>query len=407
MRPVRPLPTDFGRSDEKGILRMTRGMVAVVCSLSLAGGCGSSDKGSGGTGGAGGMNLDAAAAGGTGGSGGSATGGSGGSATGGSGGGAGGAADAGPGDGPAATMANMMIGSASGGTLASGAATLLVPAGALPADKVLTVSVQAPEADLPGRESINGDVYDFGPSGTTFTVPAALTLPLSGGLPAGKRAVVAWLDPAAGQWFPVPSTVDGDKVRGLVTHFTRFALLLLPDTALCPAAGACGGSLDGTWKYTNSCLKATESDVAQCGTAGAVKMRQEYQVGGTVTIAQGRYTTQQMITASATLFYTPACLAEIRGAGVPNADCATLQEAWRKQNPAAVWVCAGTLEQGCSCLLTQTLAGTSMGAVVITGQQVAFNEDGKPAKMPSDFCVKGSNLTVRDADGSVYTAVKQ
>jgi hypothetical protein len=391
---------------------MTRGLVVLVCSLSAVWGCGSDSKsgGGGGSGGTAGMNADAASTGGsvgTGGGGGSGTGGSTGGSGGGTGGTAGAMADAGASDAPAGTMASMMITATTGGTLSSGAATLLVPAGALAGDKLLTVSAQAPEADLPGRDSIAGDVYDFGPSGTTFTVPVALTLPLGGGVPAGKKAVVAWLDPASGQWFPVPSTVEGEKVRGLVTHFTRFALLLLQDSALCPYAGACGGSLDGTWKYTNSCLKATESDAAQCGTAGAVKMRQEYQVGGTVTIAQGRFDATQMITASATLFYTPACLAEIRGAGVPDADCATLQEAWRKQNPAAAWVCAGTVEQGCSCLLTQSLSAKTAGAVVITGQQVAFNEDGKPVKPPGDFCVKGTSLTVRDSDGSVYSAVKQ
>jgi hypothetical protein len=391
-----------------------RAMVAVVCSLTVLGGCGSSDEsGTGGSGGSGGAGIDAAATGGaggaaTGGSGGTATGGAGGAATGGSGSGVDGGAmaDAGA-DAPGSMMSTMMITAATGGTLSSGGATLLVPAGALAADKALTVSVQAPEADLPGRDAISGNVYDFGPSGTTFTVPVALTLPLAGGVPAGKKAVVVWLDTAAGQWFPVPSTVDGDKVRGLVTHFTRFALQLLPDTAICPAAGACGGSLDGTWKYTNSCLKAMESDAAQCGTAGTVKMRQEYQVGGTVTIGQGRFDATQMITASATLFYPPACLAAIKEGGVPDVSCAKLQEAWRMQNPAAQWVCAGTLEQGCSCLLSQTLMNKAVGAVVITGQQVAFNEDGKAADMPGDYCVKGNSLTVRDSDGSVYTAIKQ
>jgi hypothetical protein len=398
---------------------MTRRLAVVVCSLSMLWGCGSDkSSGTGGSGGGGGSNPDAAATGGsgggTGGSGGAVTGGSGGAATGGSGGGGAGTggsggvtADAGPGDGPASMMASMMITAASGGSLSSGGATLLVPAGSLPADKLLTVSAQAPEADLPGRDTISGNVYDFGPGGTTFTVPVALTLPLAGGVPAGKKAVVAWLDPVAGQWFPVPSTVDGQNVRGLVTHFTRFALLLLQDSALCPYAGACGGSLDGTWKYSNSCLQATESDAAMCGTAGVVKMRQEYQVGGTVSIGQGRYLAEQMITATATLFYTPACLAEIRNAGVPNADCATLQEAWRKQNAAAEWVCAGTVEQGCSCLLTKSAVGMAMGTVTVNGQQATFTQDGKPPGKPGDFCVKGNNLSVRDADGSVYTAVKQ
>jgi len=97
----------------------------------------------------------------------------------------------------------------------------------------------------------------------------------------------------------------------------------------------------------------------------------------------------------------------IREGGVVYADCAQLQEAWRKQNPNAPWVCSGTAEQGCSCVLTQSVMQKTMGAYAVTGQQLTITQDGKPAGKPSDFCVKGSSLTARDADGSVTTAVKQ
>jgi hypothetical protein len=395
---------------------MTRLMVAAACSLGLVLGCGSDAKtgGSGGapatggatgTGGAtatGGMGaVDAGAAGSGGGS--AGTGGSGG-ATGGS---AGSTMDAGAADAASGGMsAMMMIGAAAGGTLTVGGASLLVPAGALAADKQLTVTVSAP-TDEPSKDSIAGDVYEFGPSGTTFTVPVALTLPLAGGVPAGKRVVVAWLDPSAAQWFPVATTVAGDKVTGLVTHFTRFALLLLDQAATCPFAGACGGSLDGTWKYSGSCIKATESEAFKCGTTGSVIVRNEYMVGGTITIGQGRYTAENAITATGTMFYTPACIAAVREGGVVDADCPKIQEAWRKQTPNALWVCSGSVAQGCSCLLTQSVMNKTMGAVVVTGQQVAFNEDGKPPGKAGDFCVRGNTVTVRDGDGAVTTAVKQ
>ena len=207
---------------------MTRVMVAAVCSLGMLLGCGSSSKSGGeaGASGTGGSSPADAASGGSGGGGSSGTGGSAGAA-GGTGGAAGGSAgaDAGvdPGDAAAGTMSSMMITAATGGTLTAGSASLLVPAGALATDKLLTVTVGPPAADEPGRDSLAGDVYDFGPSGTTFTVPVALSLPLPGGVPAGKRAVVAWLDAAASQWVPVPSSADGPKITGRVSHFTRFA----------------------------------------------------------------------------------------------------------------------------------------------------------------------------------------
>ena len=410
---------------------MMKWLAVAVCSLGLAAGCGDSGSkgadGAAGEGGGGGtVSVDASSAG-TGGSvDANGSGGTGGtpSADGGpkadgegamvdaaSGGDAGPgvdapASDGGQPDGSAATMASVMITASAGGTLSSGGASLAVPPGGLTADKLLTLTVRAPAAGNPNLADIVGNIYEFGPDGTTFAVPVALTLPLTATVPADKKVVVAWLDVAGGQWFPVDSTVAGDKVIGRVSHFTHFALLLLPKDAFCPYAGACGGSLDGTWKYTATCLKTEESSGPPCGSAGMVPMHTVYEVGGTVTIAQGRFDADQTITATGTLVYSPACMAVLRES-VPNSDCATLQEAWRQQNPVAVWICAGTNELGCTCTITNGGKNKAVGAVTVSGQQATFTQDGKPADAPSDFCVKGNNLSVRGADGVVYTAVKQ
>ncbi len=308
-------------------------------------------------------------------------------------------------------MGSMMITAKSGGTLVSGGATLVVPAGVFDADKVLTVSVKAPAASDPGRANLVSNIFDFGPDGTTFTVPVSLTLPLTGTVPADKNVVVAWLDTASGQWFPVVSTIVGDKVTGRISHFSRYSLVLLAKDQFCPFAGACGGSLEGTWKYTQACLKPQESEAFKCGsTGGTVMLRQEYTVGGTVTIGQGRFTADQMIQGSATLFYTPACMAVVRES-MPTADCTTLQAAWRKEKdptkPEIPWVCAGSVEQGCSCKLTNGLAQKVAGTVAIEGQKITFNQEGKKPGTADDFCVQGNNLSVKGADGEVYTAIKQ
>jgi hypothetical protein len=405
---------------------MTRGQIlGVWCSVLMAGcgssgGSGSAGTGGGSEGGTGGALVEdagpragaggSAGAGGTGGAASPDAGGTADVAVGGSGGSMSMTDAAASSDGAAGTT-SMKVTAAGGGTLTAGGASLLVPAGVLASDQVLTLAVRAPTAADPGKDSILGNIYEFGPDGTTFAVPVALTLPLSGTVAADKKVVVAWLDTASGQWFPVASTVSADKVVGLVSHFTRFALLQIASTDTCPFGGACGGSLDGTWKYTQSCLKPTESVAYQCGTAGDVTLRQEYTVGGTVTIAQGRFTTDQMISANATLYYTPACMALLRES-MPTADCATLQAAWRTTNadpnkPPPAWTCAGSPTQGCSCLLTNGLAVKTAGTVVVSGQKVTFTQDGKPAPMPDDFCVQGSNLSVRSAEGDVYTAIKQ
>ena len=408
---------------------MTRWSLVVVCAIGLAAGCDDDDPG-GGAGGTGGGDAAAGTGGSTGGAGGS-TGGTGGgtggtsgtggstggtsgtggstggsSGTGGTGGTGGSAMDA-AGDSAAAAA---LITAATGGTLSTGGASLLVPAGVLTADQMLTLSVETPGAGTPGRANIVGDIYDFGPNGTKFRVPVQLTLPIPGAVAADKKAVVAWLEESTGEWFPVATTVSGDKAIGLVTHFTRFAVLVLPKEEICPYAGACGGSLEGTWKYGQTCLKATESEAFKCGDAGSVTLRNEFFVNGTVTITSGRFTANQMIEATGTLFYTPACMAMVRQ-GLPNATCATLQEAWRKENaPPGMehnWICQGTVEQGCSCRLSQNIAQTIMGNVTVNGNKVNFTKDGDQPGVPDDFCVKGNNLSVRTNKGEVYTAVKQ
>jgi hypothetical protein len=405
---------------------MTRWLVVAVCSLGLAAGC-DDDSGPGGTGGKGGAGGSADAAAGSGGTGtGGSTGGTAGTGTGGSTGGAagtgtggaggaggsgtdGGGTDAG-GD-TASAMASMMITASAGGTLSAGGGSLVVPAGVLSADKMLTVTVRAASDADPGRANILGDVYEFGPDGTTFAVPVALTLPLSATVAADKKPVVAWLDAGSGQWFPVASTVNGDKVTGLITHFTRFALLQIPRDAFCAYGGACGGSLDGTWSYTQSCLKPQESEVLKCGDLGTVTLRTQYNIGGTVTIGSARFTATQNIQAVGTLFYNPPCMTVLRDA-MPGATCATLQQAWRDESrkngkPEQPWICLGTPEQGCSCSLTNMLSQTVMGSVAVAGTKVTFTQDGKTADAPDDFCVKGNTLSVQTAEGDVYTAVKQ
>jgi hypothetical protein len=405
---------------------MARWLVALVCVIGLAGGCDDDDAGNPGTGGTGGSAADAASTGGTGTGGSSATGGTGGSATGGSSatggtggsatggssatGGTGGSAADAAGD-TSSASASMMVTVAAGGTLSAGGGSLLIPAGVLAADQMLTVTVRAPSANEPGRANIVGDIYDFGPDGTKFSVPVQLTLPLPGPVPADKKAVVAWLEDSSGEWFTVATTVTGDKATGLITHFTRFALLVIPKDEMCPYAGACGGSLDGTWNYGQTCLKATESEAFKCGDLGAATMRNEYFVSGTVTITGARFIANQMIKATGTLFYTPACMTYVRQV-MPGATCATLQEAWRKQNvqpgqPEHPWICAGTPEQGCSCQLTNGATQTVMGAVAVNGSKVTFTQDGKTPGTGDDFCVRGNNLSVRTSSGEVYTAVKQ
>jgi hypothetical protein len=413
-------------SPEKDKTKMQRRLLLVaVCFLGLGAGCDDDedkvvDAGRGGAGGgAGGAGGGQAGAGGTGGgsagAGGTARGGAdGGAGTGGTGTDGGDAAEVSSevgetggdvsGDALGAS-ASVMITASAGGTVAAGGGSLLVPAGALAADRMITLQVRTAAGGDPNRANLASDIFNFGPDGTVFAVPVALTLPLNIDVPAGKQAVVAWLDTAGGQWFPVPSVMeDADKVRGMVSHFTSFAVLLINEGDTCPTATPCGGSLNGTWRYSAACLKADTGETVKCGENQEIQTSIDYALTGTVTIDGGRFTANQMIVLRRSIFYTAACLTDI-SMGQPVGPCSGIQTELNKQQTG--WTCTGTPEQGCSCQLSVNVTQTPMGSVVINGQQVAFNEDGKEPKDPGSFCVQGNNLTVQDAEGSLYTAVRQ
>jgi hypothetical protein len=126
-----------------------------------------------------------------------------------------------------------------------GEVALAVPAGALNRDVTITIK----EASLslssnPGtaahdavpRIPVNhrqvSPVYNFGPDGTTFTVPAHLTLRFA--LPPlvhPENLVLARHDVESGQWMALPAVVDLSKglISARVSHFSDFAVLARQD----------------------------------------------------------------------------------------------------------------------------------------------------------------------------------
>jgi hypothetical protein len=395
-----------------------RFLMVAACSFSLLAGCDDDDapKGGGDAGDAGGTG-DAKADGTVGTGGATGTGGADAAAPSGTGGSTGANLDGGanadttPGTGDgggdtagAGTSTSLMVVAETGGTLTLGGATLAIPAGALGATETITMSAIAPGND-PWTANISGLIYNLEPDGLQFQVPAALSLPV-GTVPANRDATIAWLDDASGQWFPVQSTVEGGKVSGAISHFSGYAVLLLEKNNYCPFSGACGGELDGTWQYEEACQKPPESQPIACGTAPPIQIRTAYDLGGTVTIAQGRYTSTQTVTVRNSAFFTAACLAAINQPTMMYEDCAALQEGLRTDKMAE-WTCAGTLAQGCSCALDSVLEQPSMGTATVVGQKVTITKDGDTPGQPADYCVKGESLILRDASGAVYTAIKQ
>lgn len=133
-----------------------------------------------------------------------------------------------------------IISAAEGGTIATanGATTILIPPNALPASSAsttITVAPVAPGAAPPSATLVPGTIYDYGPTGTTFSAPVTLTVAYDAtALPAGVAESQLRLFTAVnGSWVLVPgSAVDlpTHTVTGQVSHFSEYAVMgLEPD----------------------------------------------------------------------------------------------------------------------------------------------------------------------------------
>jgi hypothetical protein len=99
-----------------------------------------------------------------------------------------------------------------GATVNQDGVTLAIPANALASDIPITVSVTEP----PTGYSLLSKAYQFGPSGTTFLQPVAVTIPLTSAEP---DAHLFWSN-ASGGFDDIGGTVNGLSVTANVTHFS-------------------------------------------------------------------------------------------------------------------------------------------------------------------------------------------
>jgi alpha-tubulin suppressor-like RCC1 family protein len=140
---------------------------------------------------------------------------------------------------------------AAGGTVNGGAgdATVEIPAGAL--SGTTRVSVETVEPG-PADARVVGEVYDFGPDGTTFASPVTITLKYDPqDLPAGVSDRLLRLHTFVnGQWQVIPgSTVNSTEhtVSGATSHFSSYAVLPAAFTSVSSGEmHACGLTSDGS-----------------------------------------------------------------------------------------------------------------------------------------------------------------
>ena len=136
-----------------------------------------------------------------------------------------------------------------GGMVASsdGALQVVIPAGALSSDVMVTVEPIA----TPGAGSV-GKVYEIGPTGTQFATPVTLTLDYSGMNLAGTDpSMLRVATYAAGSWQILSgASVDmqGMTVSGTTTHLSPYGITTAAAGAMCATVSggvSCGGGVDG------------------------------------------------------------------------------------------------------------------------------------------------------------------
>ena len=124
----------------------------------------------------------------------------------------------------------MSIGNAGGFLQSAGhGAIVFVPAGALKNPNLVTVAAQD-AATFPTPALLASHVYYIGPSGFVSGSGVNITLSVLGTLPTGVRPTLAYLNDQ-NAWQVVPNSTFNAKantVHGVVTHFTNFAILLIP-----------------------------------------------------------------------------------------------------------------------------------------------------------------------------------
>ncbi|MFO0675967.1 MAG: hypothetical protein U0169_05500 [Polyangiaceae bacterium] len=294
------------------------------------------------------------------------------------------------------------ITAAAGGTVSApgGKATLAIPAGALPADVDITLALSA------ASNGSVSEVFEFGPSGTTFSTPATLAIQLPAGAtaPAGKSYALAVEE--SGAWKAIAgSSAQGGFVTGPVAHFSKFSVILVDGQAVAVSGCAdvvtnfvaCGGDVVGTWAWDDFCFRnqTLGSDPFQ-GKCPEAKLEAEFVREGDVVITATTVTVgavKQTIGVSGTV--PVSCL--------NGATCDAFGKGVYKSQDAGVQGSCTTTGATCTC------SGPTEIKSEAAGQPETYKLSGNTFTVgdgaATEYCVKGDKLYVSDKSDKGYVYV--
>jgi hypothetical protein len=324
----------------------------------------------------------------------------------------GGSSNGGKSDGgaPSSTqVAKKMITAKSGGKIESSGAALDIPAGALGKDTEITLGT-IPTGDLPDSKNVASKGYDFGPDGTKFKKPVALTIEFDGKVPDGKTAMMAWLD--GDKWTQLDdSAVDGKSVTASTMHFTTFAIVFISNggdagggtqtagTCADDYDTSCGGNVVGSWDFSAGCVTlgpdAFKSDDGSdpFGGCKGVKLSADADFSGTITFDKdGTYMNTLATSIAVQISIPKSCL---MGAGCDVFD--------------------GGVADGDNCVSKQMQAPDMKdenGTYTTDGNMIELIKDGDTSSTDkTEYCIEGDKLTVKvltdDGTTVVFTGMRK
>jgi ZU5 domain len=147
----------------------------------------------------------------------------------------------------------------SGGTVMENGVTLVIPANALTIDTPITVTATS----APAGFTLASTAFQFGPSGTTFAEPVAVTIPLTASTPG---AHLFWSNTSGG-FDDIGGTVSGLNVTANVSHFSiGFDAIALSDVG---AGGTTGSGGSGNAGATSAGTGGTGTGTGGAGVGGS------------------------------------------------------------------------------------------------------------------------------------------
>jgi hypothetical protein len=302
-------------------------------------------------------------------------------------------------------VAKKMITAKSGGTIESSGAALDIPAGALSKDTEITLGT-IDKGDLPDTKNVASKGYDFGPDGTQFKKPVALTLDFDGKVPDGKTAVVAWLD--GDKWSKLDdSAVDGKTVTASTTHFTTFAIVFVSNggdnggvtqsegTCADDYDTSCGGDVVGSWEFSAACVTLgpnafkDENGDDPFGGCKGVQLSANADFSGTMTFDKdGSYSNMLESKIDVEISIPMSCLmgatCDVFDGGVADGDACV------------------TKQMGVNDMKDET------GKYTIDGNMIELIKDGETSTGDkTEYCVDGDTLTAKTTNDDGTTVVFQ